>query len=61
MTNKEIGARMGITERGVKHHVSRLFVLYGVTNRAELIARVLGRKRQHTWIAAAENQSRSHA
>lgn len=45
MTNKEIGARMGISERGVKHHVSRLFVLYDVTNRAELIAKVIGRKR----------------
>jgi len=45
MTNKEIGTRLGISERGAKHHVSRLFVLYGVASRAELIAIVLGRKR----------------
>lgn len=45
MANKEIGARLGIGERGVKHHVSRLFALYAVSSRAELIAIVLGRKR----------------
>jgi DNA-binding CsgD family transcriptional regulator len=45
MTNKEIGARLGISERGVKHHVSRLFVLYAVESRAELIAVVLGQRR----------------
>ncbi len=45
MTNKEIAARLGISERGVKHHVSRLFVLYAVASRAELIAITLGRKR----------------
>jgi DNA-binding NarL/FixJ family response regulator len=45
MTNKEIAARLGISERGVKHHVSRLFVLHAVENRTELIAIVLRRKR----------------
>jgi DNA-binding CsgD family transcriptional regulator len=45
MTNKEIGARLGISERGVKHHVSKLLALYGVEHRAGLIAIVLGRKR----------------
>lgn len=45
ITNKEIAARLGISERGVKHHVSRLFVLYNVASRAELIAIVLGRRR----------------
>lgn len=44
MTNKEIGGRLGITERGVKHHVSRLLALHAVGNRAELIAIVLGRR-----------------
>jgi DNA-binding NarL/FixJ family response regulator len=39
------GARLGITERGVKHHVSQLLMLYAVMSRAELIAIVLGRKR----------------
>lgn len=42
MTNKVIGARLGISERGVKHHVSQLFLLYSVASRAELIALVLG-------------------
>lgn len=45
MTNKEIGAQLGISERGVKHHVSRVFVLYSVASRAELIAIVLRPKR----------------
>ncbi|HEV8670604.1 MAG TPA: LuxR C-terminal-related transcriptional regulator [Candidatus Limnocylindria bacterium] len=45
MTNKEIAARLGISERGVKHHVSRLFVFYKVASRAELIAITLRRKR----------------
>ena len=40
-TNKEIGSRLGISERGVKYHVSQLLILYGATNRAELIAFVL--------------------
>jgi DNA-binding NarL/FixJ family response regulator len=44
MTNKEIGERLGISERGVKYHVSRLFVLYDVESRAELIAIVLRRQ-----------------
>lgn len=44
MTNKDIGARLGISERGVKHHVSQLLALYAVANRAELIATVLGRR-----------------
>lgn len=44
MTNKEIGERLAISERGVKHHVSRLLVLYAVESRAELIAIVLGPK-----------------
>lgn len=45
ITNKEIGTRLGISERGVKHHVSKLLALYGVENRAGLIAIVLGRQR----------------
>ena len=44
MTNKEIWTRLGISERGVKHHVSGLLMLYQVANRAELIAIVLGRR-----------------
>jgi DNA-binding NarL/FixJ family response regulator len=44
MTNKEIGERLGISERGVKYHVSRLFLLYEVESRAELMATVLRRR-----------------
>jgi DNA-binding NarL/FixJ family response regulator len=44
MTNKEIGSRLGITERGVKYHVSQLLVQHAVGNRAELIALILGRR-----------------
>jgi DNA-binding CsgD family transcriptional regulator len=44
MTNKEVGERLGISERGVKYHVSRLFLLYEVESRAELMATVLRRR-----------------
>jgi DNA-binding NarL/FixJ family response regulator len=44
LTNKEIGFRLGISERGVKHHMTQLFVVFAVSNRAELIALILGRK-----------------
>lgn len=44
-TNKEIAAKLGISERGVKYHVSQLLALYAVANRAELIAVVLGQRR----------------
>jgi DNA-binding CsgD family transcriptional regulator len=38
MTNREIGGELGITEDGVKAHLSRLFLRFGVTNRVELLA-----------------------
>lgn len=44
MTNMEIGTRLGISERGVKYHVSQLLAIYRVENRAGLIVIVLGRK-----------------
>ena len=37
-SNREIGADLGITEDGVKAHLSRLFLRFGVTNRVELLA-----------------------
>lgn len=40
-TNKEIGAALGITERGVSAHVSRLCAKFGAPNRAGLIGRVI--------------------
>jgi len=39
-SNREIGDRLGISEDGVKAHLSRLYLRYGVTNRVELIASV---------------------
>ena len=43
-TNKEISARLGISERTVKYHVSKLLVLCEASNRAELIAKLLRQK-----------------
>ncbi len=38
LTNREIGIELGITEDGVKAHLSRLFLRFGVSNRVELLA-----------------------
>jgi len=38
MTNREIAGELGITEDGVKAHLSRLFLRFGVSNRVELLA-----------------------
>lgn len=37
LSNKEIGCALGISERTVKFHVSRLLIKFKVTNRTELI------------------------
>jgi len=37
LCNKEIGVRLSISERTVKFHVARLFVIYNVKNRKELM------------------------
>ena len=37
-TNREIGERLGISEDGVKAHLSRLYLRYGVNNRVQLLA-----------------------
>ena len=39
-SNREIGDKLGISEDGVKAHLSRLYLRYGVTNRVELLASV---------------------
>ena len=39
-SNREIGVKLGISEDGVKAHLSRLYLRYGVTNRVELLASV---------------------
>ena len=37
-TNKEIAAELGISEQGVKVHISRLLERYGAENRVELVS-----------------------
>jgi DNA-binding CsgD family transcriptional regulator len=37
LSNREIGTELGISEDGVKAHLSRLYLRYGVTNRVELL------------------------
>jgi len=39
-SNREIGEKLEISEDGVKAHLSRLYLRYGVTNRVELITTV---------------------
>lgn len=39
-SNREIGDKLEISEDGVKAHLSRLYLRYGVTNRVELISSV---------------------
>jgi DNA-binding CsgD family transcriptional regulator len=39
-SNREIGEKLGISEDGVKAHLSRLYLRYGVANRVELITTV---------------------
>ena len=36
-TNKEVAAELGISEQGVKAHISRLLERYGAENRVELV------------------------
>lgn len=39
-SNREIGDKLAISEDGVKAHLSRLYLRFGVTNRVELITSV---------------------
>lgn len=36
--NKEIAHQMGLSERTIKWYLSQLFLIFGVTNRTELVA-----------------------
>jgi DNA-binding CsgD family transcriptional regulator len=38
LTNKEIASELGISEQGVKVHISRLLERYGAANRVELVS-----------------------
>ena len=48
-TNKDIAAELGISEQGVKVHVSRLLERYGAENRVELVSIT------RAWADAAGN------
>ncbi len=37
LSNREIGEELGISEDGVKAHLSRLYLRFGVTNRVEML------------------------
>jgi DNA-binding CsgD family transcriptional regulator len=37
LSNREVGSELGISEDGVKAHLSRLYLRYGVTNRVALL------------------------
>ena len=39
-SNREIGARLGLSEGTVKQHMSRIFKRLGAQNRAEAVARL---------------------
>jgi DNA-directed RNA polymerase specialized sigma24 family protein len=52
-SNREIGDKLAISEDGVKAHLSRLYLRFGVTNRVELIASVDENAGQPTHVASA--------
>jgi DNA-binding NarL/FixJ family response regulator len=39
LLNKEIGAKLNLSESTVKYHVEKILKLYGVTSRRDLIAK----------------------
>jgi DNA-binding CsgD family transcriptional regulator len=61
-SNREIGEKLAISEDGVKAHLSRLYMRYGVTNRVELITSVNETAEQPSLIASpAPDSSRARA
>jgi regulatory LuxR family protein len=61
-SNREIGDKLAISEDGVKAHLSRLYLRYGVTNRVELIASVDETAGQPSAVMSRPPQaSRAHA
>ena len=63
-SNKTIATEMGMSEQGIKAHVSKLFLKYGVSNRAGLATAVAeqtagaGRDRAARRAGAREGQLR---
>ena len=49
LTDKEIAAKLGVTEDGVGWRLRRLFEKLGVHSRTALLARVFGWRRDITW------------
>jgi DNA-binding CsgD family transcriptional regulator len=58
-SNREIGEKLAISEDGVKAHLSRLYLRYGVTNRVELITTVDETAGQPSAILAPSEISRA--
>lgn len=42
LSSKSIASELGVSEQAVKAHITRLFLKYGVENRAGLVAAVVG-------------------
>jgi DNA-binding CsgD family transcriptional regulator len=40
LRNREIGSQIGLSEGGVKYHINRLFAIFGVSNRTELVGQL---------------------
>lgn len=60
-SNREIGDKLAISEDGVKAHLSRLYLRYGVTNRVELITSVDETAGQQLVVASpAREMPRAH-
>lgn len=60
-SNREIGDKLAISEDGVKAHLSRLYLRYGVTNRVELITSVDETAGQTLIVASsAPEMQRAH-
>lgn len=56
-SNREIAEKLGISEDGVKAHLSRLYLRYGVTNRVELVTTVDENAGQRTAALAPPSET----
>jgi DNA-binding CsgD family transcriptional regulator len=52
-SNREIGVKLGITEDGVKAHLSRFYLRFGVNNRVQLLAAMDGKNGEGALDAGA--------